>query len=584
MIAWSTWWMVAPADAQTFTNPAPINLPGPGPGVPGPTPSPLYPSNIVVSGLSGTVTDVNVTLNGMDCSARGNDYAFPEDVDIMLVGPTGATAVIYSDVGGTNVDVPPLQFGPINITLDDQAPNPLPADTQLSAGTYRPTDDDDDLGEQPNSQGVDLFPAPAPAPSANTALSTFNGTAPNGTWSLYVVDDYPGPDNCRIADGWTLDILASAVAPSQPAIATQATNATVGGAIGDTATVTGLVNPVVGAGAGTVTFRLYSDAACANEIFVSSNRPLTLTSASSGTATSETFTPATGGSYFWRAFYSGDANNLPVGGACGAPGETSVFNPGADLSIAKTCDPGPVAPSSIINCTVTVSNAGPGTAQSVVVSDDLPAGVALVGTPAGPGFTCGTGDPFICTMPSLAANATATFTYSVQVHDVAPGSSLTNTATVSSATADPGPRPNTARATTSVVRCTISGAGDILGTAGNDVICGSPGADRIAGLGGDDIIFGLGGNDQITGGDGNDVLLGGDGSDQLVGANGNDRLYGGGGGVDRLSGGPGDDRLSIVDGTSDDFAVGGTHVTGDACHVDPGDATAECESSTVGVP
>ena len=210
VVAGAMWLVLLPAAAQTqFTNPAPINLPGPGPGVPGPTPSPLYPSNIVVSGLTGTVTDVNVTLNGMDCSARGNDYAFPEDVDIMLVGPTGANAVIYSDVGGTNVDVPPLQFGPINITLDDEAATPLPADTQLSAGTYRPHDDDDDLGEQPNSQGVDLFPG-APAPSPNTALSTFDGTDPNGTWSLYVVDDYPGPDNCVIQGGWTIEISTTA--------------------------------------------------------------------------------------------------------------------------------------------------------------------------------------------------------------------------------------------------------------------------------------------------------------------------------------------------------------------------------------
>ncbi len=43
--------------------------------------------------------------------------------------------------------------------------------------------------------------------------------------------------------------------------------------------------------------------------------------------------------------------------------------------------------------------------------------------------------------------------------------------------------------------CTISGAGDIAGTAGDDVICGSAGNDRIAGLGGNDIIYGSGGDD-----------------------------------------------------------------------------------------
>ncbi|HEX8769819.1 MAG TPA: calcium-binding protein [Acidimicrobiales bacterium] len=107
--------------------------------------------------------------------------------------------------------------------------------------------------------------------------------------------------------------------------------------------------------------------------------------------------------------------------------------------------------------------------------------------------------------------------------------------------------------------CTITGAGDITGTPSDDVICGSAGPDRIAGLGGNDIIFGLGGADQLSGG------------------SGNDQLFGGGGGVDRLSGGPGDDSLDTVDGSGGDYALGGEHVSGDTCVVDPGDFTAQCE-------
>jgi uncharacterized repeat protein (TIGR01451 family) len=231
----------------------------------------------------------------------------------------------------------------------------------------------------------------------------------------------------------------------------------------------------------------------------------------------------------------------------------------ADLSAAKTCDPGPVAPGDVVNCSVTVTNAGPSTAQNVSVTDDLPSGVTLVGTPAGGGFTCGTGDPFTCSRPTLAAG-TATFTYSVLVGAVAPGASLSNTAIVSSSTPDPNRDNDTARASTAVVTCTITGAGDIAGTAGDDVICGSAGPDRISGGGGNDVIFGLGGADLLSGGEGND------------------RLVGGGGGIDRLSGGAGDDVLIITDGTGDDLAAGGPHVTGDSCIVDVGDATADCES------
>ncbi|HVM05660.1 MAG TPA: Ig-like domain-containing protein, partial [Acidimicrobiales bacterium] len=194
-----------PAGAVQFTNSTPITMPALGATVPAPWPGNPYPSTIAVAGLSGTITDVNVILHGFDCSARTVDFAYPEDIDLLLVGPTGANSVILSDVGGANAPTA-NQFTDITITLDDEAAAPLPADTQLSAGTYRPLDDDDDPSEQ---VAVDTFPAPAPAPTGGSALSVFDGTAPNGTWSLYMADDYAGPDNCRILRGWTIDITTS---------------------------------------------------------------------------------------------------------------------------------------------------------------------------------------------------------------------------------------------------------------------------------------------------------------------------------------------------------------------------------------
>ena len=43
-----------------------------------------------------------------------------------------------------------------------------------------------------------------------------------------------------------------------------------------------------------------------------------------GAAASEPFTPKQGGVYRWRAFYSGDANNNPVAGACNAANESTL--------------------------------------------------------------------------------------------------------------------------------------------------------------------------------------------------------------------------------------------------------------------
>jgi hypothetical protein len=48
--------------------------------------------------------------------------------------------------------------------------------------------------------------------------------------------------------------------------------------------------------------------------------------------------------------------------------------------------------------------------------------------------------------------------------------------------------------------------------------------------------------------------------------------------VDRLSGDAGDDYLNTVDGSADDYLVGGEHVAGDTCVGDSGDAKALCEA------
>ncbi|MFF2290439.1 hypothetical protein [Peribacillus butanolivorans] len=51
--------------------------------------------------------------------------------------------------------------------------------TPIVSGTYRPT----------NIGVSDVLTAPAPAPPYGSTLSVFDGTNPNGTWSLFVFDD-----------------------------------------------------------------------------------------------------------------------------------------------------------------------------------------------------------------------------------------------------------------------------------------------------------------------------------------------------------------------------------------------------------
>jgi subtilisin-like proprotein convertase family protein len=138
-----------------------ITVPDSGPGSP-------YPSQISVGGLPQTIRKMRVTLF--------LTHTFPDDLDIMLVGPGGQNALIMSDVGGD------VNASGVGLTLDDAAANSLPDEGLLVAGTFKPT----------NSGTGDAFPGPAPASAGTSALSVFDGTNPNGTWRLFVVDDATG--------------------------------------------------------------------------------------------------------------------------------------------------------------------------------------------------------------------------------------------------------------------------------------------------------------------------------------------------------------------------------------------------------
>ena len=162
-----------------------------------------YPSEINVQGLSGTITDVNVTLNGFS-------HGFPDDVAVQVVspGPTGKSVLLMSDVGG------PLPSGSapvsnINLTLDDEAANSLSDSTQLTTGTYKPT-----KGTTPTElpSGWEDNPVPNSWPPdapdltvSGSQLSSFDGTAPNGIWKLYVIDDTRFAQGA-FAGGWSLEL------------------------------------------------------------------------------------------------------------------------------------------------------------------------------------------------------------------------------------------------------------------------------------------------------------------------------------------------------------------------------------------
>ena len=167
---------------NSFVNAAGIIIPDHGPATP-------YPAVITVSGVTGVVSKVTVTLNQLS-------HQFPNDVEVMLVSPAGQNVVLMSGAGGGYPTTNAV------LTFDDSAATALPSSgqfgigtTQIVSGTFQPTDD-----------GVSLpFPAPAAAAPYGSVLSALNGSDPNGAWTLYVFDNSPG-DGGNIAGGWSLNL------------------------------------------------------------------------------------------------------------------------------------------------------------------------------------------------------------------------------------------------------------------------------------------------------------------------------------------------------------------------------------------
>ena len=180
------------AKFQPFTTVTPIAI----------TDNVTTPSTIEVRGFETSIIDVNVSLNNFS-------HTQPSDVDVLLVGPQGQTALIMSDVASASTATND------GLVLDDQAATRLPQQNDLTSGVFQPTNYD--IGTDQDSFAPNpRIPSPLPK---NTALGIFNGTNPNGTWTLFVDDDDDDtPDTSgAIAGGWSLSITTINGAPqTQP--------------------------------------------------------------------------------------------------------------------------------------------------------------------------------------------------------------------------------------------------------------------------------------------------------------------------------------------------------------------------------
>lgn len=166
-----------PTLPQTFNNNINTHIPAGGTttGVGSPYPSALAVSGLPVSG----VTVSSVTINGFS-------HTLPDDVDLVLVSPSGQSVILMSDAGGS------AAASNVNYTFDDAAASLLADNAANPSGTYRPT----------NYGAGDNWPAPGPGSSpTSTTLATFTGN-PNGNWNLFAFDD--ATNNIGIISTWSI--------------------------------------------------------------------------------------------------------------------------------------------------------------------------------------------------------------------------------------------------------------------------------------------------------------------------------------------------------------------------------------------
>ena len=191
------WAVASPAASANpavgvFSNPGTIAIPGTGTS----GPANPYPSTIHVSRLYPHITDVNATFSSLS-------HTFPDDIDALLANQAcpgsvgcGRRTLLMSDAGDADT------ISNVSLVFDDESSNFLPNDSQISSGTYHPT----------NYGGGDTFPPPAPPGPYSASLATFDASStadsnPNGRWRLFINDD-DFFDTGHLV-GWRLRITAS---------------------------------------------------------------------------------------------------------------------------------------------------------------------------------------------------------------------------------------------------------------------------------------------------------------------------------------------------------------------------------------
>ncbi|MBN2508146.1 MAG: immunoglobulin domain-containing protein [Verrucomicrobia bacterium] len=387
-------------------------------------PAGVYPSTIFVSGLSAAVYRVTVTVNRLT-------HLFPDDIDMLLVGPTGQGVVLMSDAGSGN------SLDQVTISFDDRAAQAISDSGVIVPGTYRPA----------NHGGTgDTFPAPAPAPPYGPSLSAFYNTTPNGVWSLYCLDDALDDDGV-IEGGWSLGLdLMNPMTDLQlamdgpPGAVPMGTNLlytlTVGNA--GPATVPGIVLRDLFQGPAQVLEATSTQGACTRIDGGIECAIGTLAGGQSATITVLAAPVATGSVTNTATLIADVADSQP---ADNTARRVTVVLPITDVELRHSDLPETVPFDWSGTITLTVVNRGPSPVTGLHVADTVPAGIELVSVLPSQGACAPVDGGIDCALGALGVDGTATV--ALEVRSVQLGV-WTNTARVSCLEMDINPANDTA--------------------------------------------------------------------------------------------------------------------------------------------
>lgn len=265
-------------------------------------------ASLNVSGMTGTITNVTMSIDGTACSTTigsttvGIDHTFVNDLKITLRSPTGTRVLVINNTDGSGNNF-------CQVVLDD-----------ASAGA--------------NIQTAVTAQAPFTGSwKPNAPLAGFNGEAANGLWTLLAQDFFSGDTGSIRA--WTVTITTLSQAATTTSLSSTLNPSTFGQTVTFNSTVTGA------APTGTVTFKDGAATLCAV--------PLAAAAASCTTSALTT------GSHSITAEYAGDANNL----ASTSVVTTQVVN-ASPTTTTLSVNPANPQPGQSVTLTATVTGIAPG--------------------------------------------------------------------------------------------------------------------------------------------------------------------------------------------------------------------------------